>query len=62
MSITQSNYGERFWDMERSMMKQMDKENAKRQYKEQLEDGDIEDGQTFEQWFESGNYDPNDWG
>lgn len=62
MSLTQSTYGERFFELDQSMSRKLDRCNALRQYTEAVERGEInKDEQSFEQWLEAGNYDKSDW-
>lgn len=61
MSATESNYGERFFEIDRNISIKLNKENALRQYNEMISNSENNENQTFEQWFESGNYDPTDW-
>jgi len=60
MSLTESQYGERFFDLDRAMSNKLDKENAQKQYKWDIKENG--GNETFEEWFEAGNYDPNEWG
>ena len=64
-----SIHDDRWRDLDRAIEEQFHMENARRQYKEMCENGNnVEDRsvglvyQTFEEWYEAGNYNRHDWG
>lgn len=57
-SNTESQYGERFFDLDRSIGLQIEKENQQRQYAHAVMSGEK---QTFEEWYAAGKYDPRLW-
>jgi hypothetical protein len=59
MSQTQSTYGERWFEFDRAIGEQMERENQERQYNLYVSNGGT---MTIEEWENDGRYDKHDWG
>ncbi len=70
MSQTESQYGERWFEFDRAIGKQMELDNAKRQYQVLVDAGEdtymLGDKEypyaDFQAWYDAGNYNRHDWG